>query len=920
MKKGWLSIIAVIALTLNAFLLLAANSTEGAVPTTPSRAPPNDYVYFEAQSFNTEVYPTFVQDFYLYVSSMYSGEDYDDTDPTPGNYTAISELKYTFTGLFDAEMQLVNPAPIEWTKGTIADNSGKGYTLDSYWSNVNIYADDSSNYITFRVKKDGILPGDYIIRVRGEFKTMTGWDGVDQFEFKRSYEDEYIHFTVKSCLSPTDEVDRPLISWDEDTNQRPFYSGSNYRMVGMNYLYGYYGTITDIRATLTITEPGLHVDDGVAFLPDLNSNTYLYWRVTAAPNIAPGPHMVRTQFTYKFNGIMVNETPVAHTLMVAHTPLLMPPENNGMTTPAAVLEQKDTEGNLVVMFRNAGNVDLKNIRLRLDLQSSAYVKFKEFYYSEDSNAYKIQSQMIVEAGDLAVGQEKEVTFPAFKLQQYMPPGKYMIPVDYECTYFDGGETGNPSGNVVAGYWDEKGIDIHETILRETWNPSPEDWQLMPFLYVMVEDDDIGPDIQMVAHSSYISHTRGSTNRYMYLQIFNYEYYQFDRMTYTIHTDEGSPLLIPGSAENSTETTFPPIYRPTLPAGSPGNIGSDTIQFYADIKDFAKVGTTLVPIDISGFDQYMQPIEKRVYVELFIQGRLPKFKVISSSTSNVTADGTATVTATVQNYGDGIGYNITTQYFYSGSGYTSTDGRLQLASVLRPGEKAEVVFHLRSLSPLYYMRGSFYGYLSFSYYDETSNFYEIGSASDYFYFFVYANLPNLYIADVRSGLLDWGKTTEVTVKVTNMGGTEAYDVMAYIPQNTNQFTITTLEVTVGDIAPGQTKEFKFKVKASSEFIDGTTYSFPIYFKYRNVENRTLTYAEGEVEYVYLRTKERIGDNQIQVVQEKGIDEGTGLLFMGIFVLLGIVIFTIVYSKVRKAPNNPGPERPSKTKPKVSPWEE
>jgi hypothetical protein len=166
----------------------------------------------------------------------------------------------------------------------------------------------------------------------------------------------------------------------------------------------------------------------------------------------------------------------------------------------------------------------------------------------------------------------------------------------------------------------------------------------------------------------------------------------------------------------------------------------------------------------------------------------------------------------------------------------------------------------------------------------------------------------------------GKTTEVTVKVTNAGGTEAFDVIAYIPQNTNQFSIVDSEIEVGDIAPGQTKEFKFKVKAASEFTDGTTYTFYVYFKYRNVENRTLTYAECEVEYIYLRTKERIGDNQVQVIQEKGIDEGTGILFMGIFILIGIVLFTIVYSRVKKAPNNPGPEKPSKTKPKVTSWEE
>jgi hypothetical protein len=492
----------------NALLILGVGGSEGSALGPPSRAPPNDYLYFEAQSFDTEVYPTFVQDFYIYVYSMYSGEDYDDTDPAPGNYTAISELKYSFAGLYDDEMQLVNPAPIEWVKGTISDNFGNGYTLDSYWSNAYLYADDTSSYITFRVKKDGISPGEYIVRVRGDFKTMTGWDGVGQYEFKRSTEYEFIHFTVRSCLSPTDEVGRPLVSWNEDLNVRPFYSGSNHRMVGMNYLYSYYGTVTDIRATLTMTEPGFHVDEGVAFLQDLNTYTYLYWRVTAAPDVAPGPHPVQTQFTYKFNGIMVNETHVAHTLMVDHTPLLLPQENNGMTTPAAVLEQKDTEGDLAVMFRNAGNVDLKDIRLRLDLQLSAYVKFKEFYYNEDSGAYKQQSQLIVEAGDLAVGQEKEVTFPAFKLQQYMPPGKYMIPLDYECTYFNGGETGNPSGTFVAGFWDEKGINTHLDILSETWNPRPEDWQLKPFLYVLVEDDDMGPDIQMMSHSSYISHTRG----------------------------------------------------------------------------------------------------------------------------------------------------------------------------------------------------------------------------------------------------------------------------------------------------------------------------------------------------------------------------------------------------------------------------
>ncbi len=920
MMKRWLAIIAVLVMSLNAVLLLAVDSSEGAVPTAPSRAPPDDYLSFSVIDLTSEVYPTRVEDFFIYVESRYNGEDYDDTEIPPMNSTEISALKFSFGGVYDSDMQLVDPSPIEWVRGSIFDNYGSGFTLGTYGWGLYVYSDDSSTYMSFRVRKDGIAPGKYVLMVRQDLKTITGWDGIDQYQFKYTTEYEKIHFEVKSCLSPTDDQVTPLAVWDEELSYGVLYSGSVSRRVGVRYLYSYYGTVTEIRATMQMSVAGFHIDEAISFLPDLSTKDYILWRLTVAPNVAPGPYPLTLSFTYKFNGIMVNETPLKHVLIVQHTPLLLPPENNDLTTPCAVLTQKDTEGNLTVRFRNAGNVDLKDIRLRLDLQSSAYVKFKEFYYYEENSAYKLQSQMIVEAGDLAIGQEKEVTFPNFKLQQYMPPGKYMIPVDYECLYHDGGETGNPSGDVIAGYWDEKGIYTHQTVLREILNPRPEDWQMAPFLFIMVEDDEAGPDIQIMSHSSYISHTRGSTNRYLYFQIFNYEYYQFDRMTYTIHTDEGSPLLVPGSAENSTTNTFPPIYRPSLSAGSPGSMGSDNFQFYADIKDFARTGSNYVPVDITGFDQYMQPFEKKVFVELFIQGRQPKFKVISTSTSNVTDDGMVTVTATVQNYGEGIGYNITTQYFYSGSGYACIDGRLPLSTELRPGEKATVVFHVRTLAQSYYIRGSHYGYLSFSYYDENLNFYEIGSASDYFYFYVYAVLPNMYLTDVRSGLLDWGKTTEVTVKVTNAGGTEAFDVIAYIPQNTNQFSIVDSEIEVGDIAPGQTKEFKFKVKAASEFTDGTTYTFYIYFKYRNVENRTLTYAEGESEYIYLRTKERVGDNQIQIIQEKGIDDGTGMLFLGIFVLIGMVIFTIVYSRVKKAPKEHGPDPSAHNKPKVSSWEE
>jgi hypothetical protein len=196
-------------------------------------------------------------------------------------------------------------------------------------------------------------------------------------------------------------------------------------------------------------------------------------------------------------------------------------------------------------------------------------------------------------------------------------------------------------------------------------------------------------------------------------------------------------------------------------------------------------------------------------------------------------------------------------------------------------------------------------------------------SFYLKYDIYARLPDLVIKKVEAPVLDRDQTEDVKLTIVNLGGSDAIDIKMMVPFQYSMFTFEDDTWDLGDLAPGEETVVTLRISTADEFYDGTTYSFTVYFSYKNVEGRTSTFSEGEREYFYIWTKDKVIPSETrQIIDTKDlINEGTGSFFLGVFLLIGIIILAGAIrgknggaspAPVKRAPEPKKESVPSKTK--------
>jgi hypothetical protein len=384
------------------------------------------------------------------------------------------------------------------------------------------------------------------------------------------------------------------------------------------------------------------------------------------------------------------------------------------------------------------------------------------------------------------------------------------------------------------------------------------------------------------------------------------------MTYYIYADASSPFEVPGG--NGTETTLPPIHRPNLDDGGTTWIGSDQFYFYVDIKENANPGINYVQVDITGYNQYLQPVSKTAWLRININSRQPRFEITDVVAGNVTDDMSVTITATIKNMGLGGAHDVGAYFISSSTGFICDDETKSLGNLM-PGDTVDVEFTVKAAADSYYFHGSYTGNIYFEYTDEMDTFYPLFSGgSDSLRYYVYTKLPNFIITSVDAPLIDGGETISATITVMNMGGSTARNTTVILPYSSAQFRIVGGEM-LGDVEAGETATFSVQITALDEIADDTTYTFTVRFSYQNIEGRTQTYAEGESESFSIRTKDEVTTSeQLQIVEEKGkiLDEGLAMLLLGILILVGLIIFAVIFVKAGRG------QQPAQNEPAA--WEE
>jgi hypothetical protein len=878
--------------------------------TTRGTYPVDGFFDVNPQSYSGNYYPGDNENFYFQLESNYNGENFDPNSPAPFNSTALFNTTMSFIGVFDENMDPVGNNPVVWINNNVYNNDGEGYGIPWQGATQDYYSDDSIGNQAFDIKTDDIKPGNYYIGIRERFRYLDSWDGAAQYNYTGWITDEdYVAFTVNTAIGPVNsDFEYTFRATQDNNNNEPLYAGAEFEKFVIKNLNEPSGEITDISGELRMDKPEhFSINNPVCTLNEIGGSSpdYVNWRINVDKHTPPGEYTVYLQLSYTRtsggNVYEVTETEMAHPFIVDYTPLLKPPmpeEGKEMPDPIAIITQKDLNGSFTVEFVNDGNTPLTNLHVRLDMDNTKYIVESEFYYNENSNAGTVWPELAVDFGNqiIDIGETVVAEYNMINLVHYLPPGKYMIPVDYTCTYFDNGSTGNPSGDVASGYWDDSSQQLqHRWIMQYITYPEDFSDNHMPYIIVEVQDDFNGIDVEVELHSSYYTQNQGDTNRRLMMYVYNYEYYEFHDMTYYIYADASSPFEVPGG--NGTETTLPIIHRPYLNDGGTTSIGQDSFYFYTDIKENANPGINYVQVDIKGYNQYLQPVSKTLWMQININSKQPRFEITDVVAGNVTDNMSVTITATIKNMGLGAAYDVGGYFISSSTGFICEDDTQPLGDLM-PGDSVEVEFTIKAAADSYYFHGSYTGNIYFEYTDEMDTFYPLFSGgSDSLRYYVYTKLPNFIITSVNAPLIDGGDTISATITVMNIGGSTARNTKVMLPYSSAQFQISGGE-TLGDIEAGDTATFSVQITALDEISDDTTYSFTVYFSYQNIEGRTQTYSEGETESFNIRTKDEVTTSeQLQIVEEKGkiLDEGLAMLLLGILILVGLIIFAVIFVK-------------------------
>jgi len=889
-KKEFISAIAVLAiLTAAPFLVAGGSDTASAAP---ARGGLDDPIDADLYSYNEMRRPGETDDFYIYVYNDYDGSGFGGSS-APGNVSELKEVKVSYTGILDEDMEPAGADPLEWEVDTIYNNNGDGYTISHYGA-VNFYADASSTYLRFRIKTENVVPGDYYLSFRVDFRYMIDWDGATQYAWSSSSQVFTKHLEIRSHIEGSGYPDFDIYAFDENMGAHNIYAGSTNKQFGIQGLFSASGgTITDVSATASFPDSSISARYATVTNPNLPSR--IIWRVDIPADTLPGKYTMELMLHYNLNGDPVSEGPTQHHFIVLYTPLLFPPPSDDLSAPFMTFSRDALPESIEVPFTNGGNVDLEDIIVSLDLDSARYIGDDMTYILEDQSG-SIRTESIDKTiAAIPAGESRSVTFDMLDFLPRLPPGKYRIPIDYLAYYQDEGATGNPSARKITGHWYERNRYEQRNILREITYPENTNEAFLPMLLIEIVPDPDGFLLSSYVDSGY-NQAPGTQNARMRLRVENYEMFSFHNLEYRIHVDDGSPFQLPYSEVNYTGETLLPIFRSGLSGSSGTSTYSDTFYFYASIRQNAAPGVNYFKVDIRGYTQFDQPFNQTISGYITITAHQPRFELISVDVGDILSDRSVEVSVEMMNFGLGGARNLTCFFKSSTSGFISTDQPMEVGDVM-PGDRVVFTFTLRPDGERRYFSGSYSGNVYFSYFDDLGDFDQMFSGSNLnIRFDVYDKLPDLRVVKVEAPLVDRGDEFTVTVTVQNVGSSRTSGLRVLLPYSSAQFQIEDPEKDLNDLEPGESIVITFTMKALNEISDSGVYSFTMLFSYTDIMGRERTFSDGEGESFSIRTKDRIiPSEQRQVVLSDGqlISEGAGNVILGILIIVAVIVFVVLF---------------------------
>lgn len=861
-----------------------------------------DLVNMVGQGYVQTHYPGDNEQFYIRVTVTYAGAVYPPPPaPIPPAHV-IYRTKVTVDAITDANFNVVTNSPITWVTNTLDDMDATNNPLNLTQGNAyDLYPDNEhtvTSRLEFNVKTTAVPLGTYNLRFRVASDLISDYTAGPPASYTYTNHWEYAYLQL-DILTPLTFVSSN--SYDDlGTTAETIYAGAVHEKyaVSVNQAAGT-GTINNMNAKLEIADTHFKIVDPVAVSNAFLATPEFWWMIDVAKGTPP--MLYRATVTYSYDReitpgagfIRITEAPpsLRVDLRVEWTPLLDFPGHSAFTDPLVVLTQNTPETDFTVPISNGGNVRLENVFLRIDLDNTQYFEDGQFYYNENANGAVVLLDITCTLGNLSIGETKQATFSDVAMRDFLPPGKYIIPIDYTANYYDNGTFG-ASDYKKAGFWDDFAPTYlqYQTIHVAADYPQPTAAMSFPYIFVEIVDDSIG--IQVDAELNGGPYSPGNTYN-PYMTVYNREKYQFTSPIYSIHTDEGSPIKRVGTPDSDTSsTTLAPIRRPSLNAAT-----TDGFYIYFSTKQKVVPGTNYITVDVQAFDPHFKPVSFSFNLAIVMYPNYPGMQMLSNSVE-LLPDGSAAVTVNVQNAGWGKATNMSMVYMPDSASMTSLDQPAMIGDVL-PDQTINYTFHVKSASPMQALYGWWYGYIYYGYTDEAGTIHKQFDYSIYVDFVIQPKLPSLTITNVNAPGVNPGDTLQVTVNIVNMGGSTAFAAKAIWASSNGYFACDGQDsFDLGDIAAGANASVTFTVKASTAVMPQTSYYIYIYVSYNRVDGFGMTYSEGGGRSFYLNSnREVIPSKSEQVVESRqsGYTWDLGYMFLGLFIFLAIVIGVMIYKK-------------------------
>ncbi|MGA1849097.1 MAG: hypothetical protein ACMUHB_07130 [Thermoplasmatota archaeon] len=636
------SILMVLGLSIILFLPTLADGTEGTMSVPPTRAV--DYATGYASGLGTH-YIGSNGDFRIYISNLYSGEDWKgDAYTYLHDDIYFVKLSIMADKVKDAEDNVRSTLITPLEAGSLTPYNGpanQGYNISSsryYYTNE--FNDDFSFFVQAQGSKEGYyyLPIQIVGRVQIDFSS-TDPSG---FVWKTFTVNMDLTFFVQSYVNGASDT-MELRGYED--SYCPIYAGAEYLTLLYSSISPQSVDLDNFDIELNVPSEHFTIENPNIHMEELSYTRALIWKADISPFTPPGRYMGGIYFRYYIDELFIYDGPYKITIQVAPTPLLIGPDTKDMTVPTITIQQGYTEEAISVKFTNEGNVPMVSGKVRLDLDSAKFLQQKQFYYNEEYNAMKVYPPLEFDIGELAEGESVTASFPAIAIEKMLPPGDYLIPFDYIITYVDPSDESGSTIRESSYQWDELGIEDYMEIMWFRQDPRPLDLK-RPHIMIRIVDPDAMPEYEMKMDT--VLHT-GEKGRYVDFQVTNKEFYTITDATIRIWSSDPEKVWNkdspagPGLLASLEEIDLP---GRDLDLFSPILLGSSL-----EISEMAGTGLFEVFVEVTGFDDGLKVVEGNRSFFIQIKAEPGCLDIAGISTSSVEPGEDFDLMITLINSGD-----------------------------------------------------------------------------------------------------------------------------------------------------------------------------------------------------------------------------------------------------------------------------